>query len=330
MVYVFCFHVDLNKYIYELKYLILGMNYSLFNFFIIVFCCCFYCVSGRTDSIINRDSTKKGKQFLTEKIILGESSSIIPKNSLAFFIERRFGTLSGKSNEHSFLGLDELNDYRIGVYYGVFNNLQVGLGRSKINELVEGDLKYRLLEQKNEGRNFCSVVVFLSSGVSTISSDKIYPLGTVVENRNNFAHRIKYLSKVVVSRQFSDVFYFQLVSGYQYRNLIFDSINPSNNRKETNGLPFVGFGGNILLKKGVCFLMEYFYIISAYRKNNPKYTFSNPLSIGFQYTKENFTTSINLSNAASVSGLNFLTGNNGRWDKGNVNIGLSVIRRFRL
>ena len=74
------------------------------------------------------------------------------KGILDFRISHRFGNLAGESGGgHSLFGLDKASNIRFSFDYGVTEDFQIGIGRSKTNEHLDFLLKYKLLKQKKEG-----------------------------------------------------------------------------------------------------------------------------------------------------------------------------------
>src|SRR5882762_3601176 len=89
--------------------------------------------------------------FKTVRIGNAQTIETVKKKHLDFRISHRFGNiynsdLSNPINEtfQTFLGFDNANDIRISFDYGLLDNLSIGIGRSKLNKLVDGNLKWKL------------------------------------------------------------------------------------------------------------------------------------------------------------------------------------------
>ena len=262
--------------------------------------------------------------FLSGKLILSESAALTPKNSIELFIGSRFGTITAGGGLHTLFGVDEIADYRIGINYGLTNRLQVGLGRSKFSETLDGSVKFRFLEQKPERRCPITAVMLLTAGLTTKPETDLYPAGAIVEGGENFAHRISYLSEIIIARKFSAKVSAQVLGGYHHRNLITDVVNSDNLSKDSNGIPFMGLGLSLGVNNHIRLLADYFYIISRYRLNN--LDFSSPLSVGVQVAKSGYSITCSLSNTPLVAGINFIPQTNGDWKKGKINFGITLVK----
>ena len=98
----------------------------------------------------NKDAKPKKvyATFKTSKIGNAQSIETVKKNHLDFCISHRFGNIYDKHlkdpvNEmfQSAFGLDNAADIRISFDYGLLDNLSLGIGRSKMNKLIDGNLK---------------------------------------------------------------------------------------------------------------------------------------------------------------------------------------------
>ena len=63
-----------------------------------------------------------------------------PKNELAFSISHRFGNINGGIND--FYGLDE-STIRFGFEYGLSDRIDLGIGRSNYEDIVDGFIKVK-------------------------------------------------------------------------------------------------------------------------------------------------------------------------------------------
>src|SRR6201985_1039296 len=66
------------------------------------------------------------------------------KGALNFVIQHRFGQLN--SGSYNFFGLDNAT-LRLGLDYGITDDLTVGVGRSSYLKTFDGYVKYKLLKQ---------------------------------------------------------------------------------------------------------------------------------------------------------------------------------------
>src|ERR1700744_64486 len=103
----------------------------------------------------------KGKSYVTGTFkaahIINEQTVESPANgNLNFVIQHRFGQLN--SGSYNFFGLDNAS-LRLGLEYGITDDLDVGIGRSSYLKTFDGFLKYKLLKQTEGGGMPVSVSV---------------------------------------------------------------------------------------------------------------------------------------------------------------------------
>src|ERR1017187_8793407 len=81
--------------------------------------------------------------FKTTRLINSQSLETVKAHTLDFRISHHFGNeLLG---DHYLYGLDLASDIRYAFEYGITNKLTVGFSRSRLDENLEGLIKYRLL-----------------------------------------------------------------------------------------------------------------------------------------------------------------------------------------
>ncbi|NBP30487.1 MAG: hypothetical protein EBV23_13115, partial [Flavobacteriia bacterium] len=96
------------------------------------------------------------KTFASTRIVCGHSVETLPKRTMDFRIEHRFGDMFGANGgAQNMFGFDNLADIRIALEYGITKNLMVGFGRAKgtntpFHSLLDGFVKYKILTQGKE------------------------------------------------------------------------------------------------------------------------------------------------------------------------------------
>jgi len=70
--------------------------------------------------------------FTGTRVINGHSVDMLPKGTMEFRIEHKFGDIAGTNGGiQSMFGFDNLSDMRIALEYGVTDKLMLGFGRCK-------------------------------------------------------------------------------------------------------------------------------------------------------------------------------------------------------
>ncbi|HWY98700.1 MAG TPA: DUF5777 family beta-barrel protein, partial [Bacteroidia bacterium] len=125
-----------------------------------LFCCCPFIVKSQ-DLMAMADSIQKASQpppplestWKDTKLINAQTTKTVAPGVMVFRVQHRFGNMGVESNGgiHTLYGFDVVTDIYLGFEFGILKNLQVGVGRSKDNELLDASLKYRPLTQKSVG-----------------------------------------------------------------------------------------------------------------------------------------------------------------------------------
>jgi hypothetical protein len=272
--------------------------------------------------------------FKTVRICNAQTVETVKKKHLDFRISHRFGNiydanLKNPINEtfQTYLGFDNASDIRISFDYGLLDNLTVGIGRSKFNKLIDGNLKWRILQQTSDFKMPVSLAFFTSVGYSHAPTSVLYN-GIVKDFPTNELHRFNYFSQLIIASKITDWLSLELLPGYLHRNFIRENINPNNNAKDVNGLFTMGIGGRIKLTRRLSVIGDYFYNASAFYSNNN--SAFNPLSLGVEIETGGHVFSLFYTNASGLMENNFIPYTTDSWAKGQVKFGFCISRTFAL
>src|SRR6476620_792608 len=120
-------------------------------------------------NLVGKDAPKKEyvyNAFRSTRVIMAQSMEMLRPGVLDFRILHRFGLVSGGAYE--FFGLDGPATVRLGLDYGITDDLTVGIGRSSYNKEFDGYVKYRLIHQST-GPNSSPLSLLAVAG-STITT----------------------------------------------------------------------------------------------------------------------------------------------------------------
>lgn len=271
--------------------------------------------------------------FKTTRIINCQTIETVKKKTMDFRITHRFGNIGAASDGggHTLWGFDESVDIRFSFDFGITDKLQLGVGRSKLNELLDGSLKWRFLEQTRNNKIPVSLCLYAAMGVTPQKENILYPANVIIPNKGNFAHRVNYFSQLIIARKFSEGFSLELLPSYHYRNFIVENVNFTNDSaKETNGLFTLGIGGRIKLTRRIAFIADYYYIFSKYRQGNESTPFENPLALGVEIETGGHVFHITFTNATGILENNLIPNTRDRWLKGGFKFGFNISRVFNL
>src|SRR5215213_824514 len=105
--------------------------------------------------------------FKSSRVIMTHSMEILRPGVLDFRILHRFGRVNGGAYE--FFGLDGPATVRLGLDYGITDDLTVGIGRSTFNKELDGFVKYRVLHQSIGPKSFpLSLIAVAGSTLTTL------------------------------------------------------------------------------------------------------------------------------------------------------------------
>lgn len=268
--------------------------------------------------------------FKTTKVISAQSIETVKAKTLDFRVTHRFGNIGTESNggAHTLYGFDNSEDIRISFDFGITNQLMVGIGRSKMAEMVDGMVKYRFLEQTTDNKIPLSIAFYGDMAVSAVREEQFYA-GTV-DVKEKFAHRITYVSQLIFARKFGPRVSFELLPTYVHRNFVKAMVNPENGAEESNGLISIGAGGRVKLTKRVAIIADYFYTLSDFRKDNPQQSYYNPLAAGIEIETGGHVFHINFTNASGIIDANFIPNTIDSWTQGGFKFGFNISRVFNL
>lgn len=260
--------------------------------------------------------------FKALKVINAHSVETVKEGTLDFRITHRFGNMGVKSNGgvHTLWGLDNASNIRISFDYGITERLMVGIGRSKVRENLDANVKFKILRQRNDkGAPVPFSLVWYSDMVMTPQKDTML---------KTFDQRLSYAHQLIIGRKFNKALSLALLPTYVHQNFIIQDKNPKNGVLEANDVFALGLTGRIKFSNRMAFVFDYFYNFSDYYQENPG--FRDPLSVGLEIETGGHVFHLNLSNASGIIETDFITGTTDSWDMGGYKFGFNISRVFTL
>jgi len=264
---------------------------------------------------------KVSATFKSMKIINAHTIEMVKAKHLDFRITHRFGNIGGASGGgvHTLYGFDQSEDIRISFDYGITDNLQIGFGRSKKMEALDGSLKYRILTQTDQNSIPVSLVWYTDLAFT--------PQADFDDRYTNVAYRMSYVHQAIIARKFSERFSLELLPTISHRNLVeldADSLI------DENTFFSMGVAGRFKVNQRFSIVADYFHNFSDYRTNHPSIDFKNPLGIGFELETGGHVFHLFLTNASGIIENNYLTTTKDDWLKGGMKFGFNISRVFSL
>lgn len=247
--------------------------------------------------------------FKATRIVNGQTVETVGKNQANFIVSHRFGNLS--MGAYDFWGLDQ-SVIRLGLEYGITDRIDVGLGRSNEQKLIDGYVKYKILRQSTGSKNMPITLCWYSA--SYYSHQR-----WLDPSRNNVnSSRLYYIHQAIVARKFSDKLSVQITPGVLHRNLVARKI-------DQNDVPFVSFGGRYKVSKRISVNAEYFWLFPGQTADD----YINPLAIGIDIETGGHVFQLHFSNSRGRTEKG-IAENQNEWLAGDIGFGFNIIRHFSL
>ena len=306
-----------------------------------VICCVLTRSAGAQDDLLNvlNESAPATHQkvFATFKSTrIGNALTIetVKKKHLDFRISHRFSNVYDNTRPNAlneaaqnFFGFDAANDIRFSFDYGVTDKLTVGIGRSRMNRVIDGNFKWKFLEQTQDFHMPVSVALFASTGYTHDHLNNLYG-NVVMDFKKSELHRFNYFSQLIIACKATRWLSVEVLPGYLYRNYVIAKTNPTNNAETPNGSFSLGIAGRIKLSKRMSVIGDYFYLSGPYFKNNPQAR--HPLALGMEMETGGHVFAFFFTNASGLIENNYMVGNSDSWKNGQVKFGFRVSRTFSL
>ena len=248
--------------------------------------------------------------FKSPRVIMGHSMEFLSKGTLDFRILHRFGSLDKGIN--NFYGLDQAS-MRIGLDYGITNNLMIGIGRSTLKKEIDSYLKLALIRQSTGKRRFPFTVAV--AGGATVNT---LPTGDP-EKKYDIVNRMSYFGQLIIGRKFSEKLTLQLSPTIVHRNLVPLHTQP-------NDYYSLGVGGRYKLSKRLAFTFDYFYLFNGIIED----VNYHPLSVGFDIETGGHVFQLHFTNAMGMNERAFITETYNSWSARQISFGFNLSRVFQV
>lgn len=236
------------------------------------------------------------------RLINLHSANVADKYELQMFIQHRFGDVSGGFYE--LFGLDESSS-RIGFEYGLFNNFNIGIGRSSYMKTFDSFLKYRILSQSSTVP--LTVTASVAGSFPTIKD-------VIPEAFSDFSEKASGDVQLHIARSWK-AFGFQVSPGYIGTGYI-----PVENASYS--FFTLGVGGSARLTKKVSVNIEYLH------RFEDKIDYVNPLSASVNIDTGGHLFQIMISNAQQMYDQGIIANPAGDWSEGRFYLGFNLVREF--
>lgn len=251
------------------------------------------------------DPADKGYVYATFKsthVINGHSVETRSNGTLEFNIGHRFGTLNSGYNE--LWGLD-YSRVRLGLEYGVTDNLTFGIGRSSFNKTLDVFGKYRFLRQSKSSPITATI---FSSFARNLDQNAM----------QDGIERNAYTWQLLLARKFNTNFSFQISPTFIQRNRVAT-------RQDDNFLIAIGIGGRYKVSNRVAIVSEYYPQLSNYDAQ-----FFNAVAFGVDIETGGHVFQLHFTNAVQMNEKGFIGETTEDFWEGGIHYGFNIVRVFDL
>ena len=182
--------------------------------------------------------------FKATHLAIGQSVENRKKNVLQLQFMNRYWNTPDQTTQ-SFIA-DKWNA-RIGLEYGITDNLTIGGGWSTFEKVSDGYLKYNLFRQLKNHKNSVNVTLF--QNMSYIDKSSLLNANGSLHNSEN---RIASTSQILIARKFTPEFSAQIAPTFIYRNTPIE--------QDPKSQFALGFGGRYKVRPHVSIVSEYYYV----------------------------------------------------------------------
>ncbi|SMO34614.1 DUF5777 family beta-barrel protein [Gracilimonas mengyeensis] len=202
----------------------------------IIFFCVLVLLTGSSPALAQMERTRvvQDNQPVDDIFLAGSIAGLstaisIPKNNMNTSVMHNFGLISGGID--SFYGLDAGAAVRLGIDYGITDRLDVGIGRSSLEDNVDLRFKYVILHQLNSGKIPVHISLKTDIGVSTQNERRF---------DYTFSERLNYLASLMIARKFTDAFSAQMSPMVAHFNTVVKETESDELHHTFYGLGFAG------------------------------------------------------------------------------------------
>ncbi|MBK8554626.1 MAG: hypothetical protein IPL65_02100 [Lewinellaceae bacterium] len=253
--------------------------------------------------------------FKGTRLINFHTLEVPGRRTLDFRISHRFGAFN--SGWYDFFGLDGGASIRLGLEYSYDGRLEVGIGRTSYEKMLDGFLKYRLLRQMSGGGSPVSVTLF-SSMFYTMQKDPDKAVNgfdkyAQATNRMSFAHQ------VIIGRKFSDRFSLQIAPVYIHYNLV-DRIS------DKNDAVVVAAATRFKVTKRSAITLEYGWRATQYSREK----YYDSLGVGWDIETGGHVFQLFVTNSFGLLENQYFTHTTNQWSNMGIRLGFNISRVFTL
>jgi hypothetical protein len=253
--------------------------------------------------------------FTTNMLIDNQTTTQPFKGNINFEIYHRFSNFSNGIKD--LYGVFGAANTRLGLEYGITDNLSVGVGTTKNYQLQDINWKLSILKQTESGAVPVSISYFGNMVIDARDKSVFGPL-----DKYTVYHRLSYFTQLIIARKFSKAISFQVAPEFAYYNGI------ENNFKNINlGL---SLGGRAKILPSHSLIFEYDVPFFTNKTTAPEPESPKPnFGLGWEIGTGTHCFQIFVANYHDIIyQRNLVYNTQGGLNKNNLQIGFNITVRF--
>ena len=265
--------------------------------------------SSLLDDLLGDEPDFVNSTFKGNRIINSHSIEMLGKANMDYRISHRFGTLN--QGAYDLFGLDNASQ-RMSFSFGLTDLINIEIGRSAVNKMYDGTVKWKLMRQANQDKKRPLSIVYVAN-MAVQTEKNTNPNYTPYY----FSHRLYYTHQLLVARKFNEKLSIQLMPTIVHRNFI-------DSQKYKNTVLSMGAGLRYKLSRKIALTGEYFYVLP----NQIADKYKNSFSLGFDIETGGHVFQIHFTNSTGMNEKGFITETTNDWTKGDIHFGFNISRVF--
>ena len=260
--------------------------------------------------------------FNDRRVINSHSVEMLEKGIMDFRVYHRFGDLAGSQGGwQNFYGLENSADVGFGFDYGINDNINIGIARTKgtgdLRQNINTFAKFRFMRQQKDGRNPLSITALTVANISTMPKNTT---PGVLSFFPEFSNRLAYHTQLMFARRFSDRVSAQLNLNYTYRDIVYTY--------DQNDIVSVGLSARVRITKATALIFDGTYPLLDGQRETPEQYYL-PLSFGVEFeTGGGHVFQLNLTNSKGISETDYIPYSFSNWADGEFRMGFTIARKF--
>ena len=232
--------------------------------------------------------------------------------SFEFVIQHRFGTT--KNGIKDLYGIYASSNVRLGLNYGITDNIMIGFGTTRYYKLQDFNWKIAFFKQTRSGSTPLSLTYYGNVVLDARSIDNFGPAASY-----KFSHRLSYFNQLIFARKFSDNL--SLLVAPSMAN--FNAVNTG----YKNANYSLSFGGKLKITDKMNFIVGY-DIPFAGKKDSTMFKPEPNLSFGLEMGSPTHTFQIFVTNSDYLVNQYGLSLNTNSIKNNGLLVGLNITVRF--